>query len=70
VDGPAAAWAKIAAGADLVQLYTGLVHKGPSLPRRICEGLLQRLDGRNFAHISEVRGIETTRWAAAWASGG
>jgi dihydroorotate dehydrogenase len=66
VDGPAAAWAKIAAGADLVQLYTGLTYKGPSLPRRINEGLLERLEGRNFAHITEVRGIETTRWAAAW----
>jgi dihydroorotate dehydrogenase len=68
VDGPAAAWSKIAAGADLVQLYTGLVYKGPTLPRRICEGLIERLEGRNFAHLREVRGVETTRWAAAWAS--
>ena len=67
VDGAAAAWSKIAAGADLVQLYTGMIFEGPSLPRRILAGLLKRLDERNIAHIREVRGIETARWAAAWA---
>jgi dihydroorotate dehydrogenase len=66
VDGPGPAWSKIAAGADLVQLYTGLVYKGPSLPRRIVEGLVSRLEERQFRHIREVRGIETARWAAAW----
>lgn len=66
VDGAAAAWSKIAAGADLVQLYTGLVYEGPSLPRRIVSDLLQRLEERNFKSIRDVRGIETARWAAAW----
>jgi dihydroorotate dehydrogenase len=66
VDGAAAAWSKIAAGADLVQLYTGLVYEGPSLPRRIVTDLARRLEERNFKHISDVRGIETERWAAAW----
>jgi len=67
VDGAAAAWSKIAAGADLVQLYTALVYEGPSLPRRIAADLLTRLDERNFKSIRDVRGIETRRWAAAWA---
>ena len=66
VDGAAAAWSKIAAGADLVQLYTGLVYEGPSLPRRIVNELLKRLEERNFHNIREVRGIETVRWSAAW----
>ena len=66
VDSAATAWSKIAAGADLVQLYPGLVYGGPSLPRRICEGLLQRLDERNFTRIGQVRDVETSRWAAAW----
>jgi len=66
VDGAAGAWSKIAAGADLVQLYTGLVYEGPSLPRRIVTDLLTRLDERNIKHIADVRGIETERWAAAW----
>lgn len=66
VDSAATAWSKFAAGADLVQLYTGLVYRGPSLPRKICEGLLQRLDDRNFTRIGQVRDIEVNRWAAAW----
>ena len=41
VDSAAAAWSKFAAGADLVQLYTGLVYKGPTLPARIAAGLVQ-----------------------------
>ncbi|MGH6922346.1 MAG: quinone-dependent dihydroorotate dehydrogenase [Propylenella sp.] len=66
VDSAAAAWSKIAAGADLVQVYTGLVYEGPSLPRRIVADLLKRLEERNIRHIADVRGIETERWAAAW----
>jgi dihydroorotate dehydrogenase len=66
VDSAGAAWSKIAAGADLAQLYTGLVYEGPSLPRRINEGLAKRLDERNIKEIRAVRGIETERWAAAW----
>ncbi len=31
---------KFAAGADLLQLYTGFVYEGPLVARRICEGLL------------------------------
>jgi dihydroorotate dehydrogenase len=30
------------AGADLVQLYTGLVYEGPFLPARITRGLMVR----------------------------
>lgn len=67
VDGAGAAWSKIAAGADLVQLYTALVYEGPSLPRKIAAELLKRLEERNFKSIRDVRGIETHRWAAAWA---
>lgn len=66
VDGAAAAWSKIAAGADLVQLYTALIYRGPSLPRRIVAELLKRLEERNIGKIGDVRGIETERWAAAW----
>ncbi len=39
VDSPAAALAMRAAGADLVQLYTGLVYRGPSLVRRCVRAL-------------------------------
>jgi dihydroorotate dehydrogenase len=42
VDNPAAAWEKICHGADLVQLYTGLIYEGPGLVARCC----RHLDGR------------------------
>ncbi len=37
IDSPEAAAEKIAAGADLVQIYSGLVYEGPALVRRVCE---------------------------------
>ncbi len=43
----ASAAAKLAAGADLLQVYTGLVYGGPGLPRALLRGLLaQRLAQR------------------------
>lgn len=66
VDSVATAWSKIAAGADLVQLYTGLVYEGPSLPSRIEAGFLKRLEERNIGHIRDLRGVETERWATLW----
>jgi dihydroorotate dehydrogenase len=34
------AQAKLAAGADLTQIYSGLIYGGPGLPRRLLRGLL------------------------------
>ncbi|MES2493837.1 MAG: quinone-dependent dihydroorotate dehydrogenase [Pseudomonadota bacterium] len=50
------AWARIRAGASLVQLYSAMVYGGPGLPRRILGGLdrLMRRDG--FATIAEAVG--------------
>ena len=39
IDSAVAAREKLEAGADLVQVYTGLVYEGPGLVRRICEAL-------------------------------
>jgi len=52
------AWARIRAGASLVQLYSAMVYGGPGLPRQILHGLeeLMRLDG--FASIAEAVGSE------------
>jgi dihydroorotate dehydrogenase len=43
VDSPEAAWAKIRAGASLVQFYSAMVYKGPGLIGDIKRGLLQTL---------------------------
>ncbi len=37
------AWEKIAAGASLVQVYSGLVYEGPGVARRIVAGLKERI---------------------------
>jgi len=63
VDSVDAAWIKILAGADLVQLYTGLVFEGPGLPRRILTGLAERLDRHGYTSIGEAVGAEVDRWA-------
>jgi dihydroorotate dehydrogenase len=49
VDSAEAAWAKIRAGASLVQLYSALVYKGPGLIGDIKRGLLDRLDRERIA---------------------
>ncbi|MFC6735127.1 quinone-dependent dihydroorotate dehydrogenase, partial [Halolamina salina] len=52
------AYRKIRAGADVVQLYTGLVYEGPSLAREINEGLLDLLERDGFDHVSEAVGAD------------
>ena len=55
VDSAKAAIAKIEAGADLVQLYTGLVYGGPRLPTKILKGMRNFMDLNGIGHINEVR---------------
>jgi len=50
------AYAKIRAGASLVQLYTALVFRGPGLVGRIKRELLACLKRDGFAHIGEAVG--------------
>lgn len=44
VDSAQAAWAKIRAGAHLVQLYSALIYKGPALIGDIKRGLIEQLE--------------------------
>jgi len=50
------AYAKIRAGASLVQLYTALVFEGPDIVRRIKSGLAALLRDDGFASIAEAVG--------------
>lgn len=52
------AYARIRAGASLVQLYSALVYEGPYLARRINEGLKLLLERDGFSHISQAIGID------------
>ncbi len=52
------AWARIRAGASLVQLYSALVYHGPTLARRIATGLAAILEREDIAHIADAVGSE------------
>lgn len=53
---------KIRAGADLVQLYTGLVYGGPSLPGRILAGMIRHLESEKLKSVGELRDMHLDRW--------
>jgi len=52
------AYEKIRAGASVVQLYTALVYRGPSVAKRINEGLLDRLDRDGFESVEDAVGAD------------
>jgi len=52
------AYRKIRAGATLVQLYTGLVYRGPSIAREINRGLLDLLERDGFDSIEDAVGAD------------
>lgn len=52
------AYRKLRAGASLVQLYTGLIYRGPAIAREINEGLLARLDRDGFAGVEDAIGTD------------
>ncbi|MGE4314501.1 MAG: quinone-dependent dihydroorotate dehydrogenase [Pseudobdellovibrionaceae bacterium] len=62
------AYEKIAAGASLVQLYTGLVYEGPSLPTDIARDLLEMLQTYNIKNVKDAVGIAHKKGAASHAA--
>jgi dihydroorotate dehydrogenase len=50
------AWEKIAAGASLVQVYTGLIYEGPGVARNIVRGLLDLMRERGVSSLSSAVG--------------
>ncbi|QZD91555.1 quinone-dependent dihydroorotate dehydrogenase [Qipengyuania xiapuensis] len=52
------AWARIKAGAGLVQLYSAMVYEGPGLPHRITRGLESLMKREGFSSIAEAVGSE------------
>jgi dihydroorotate dehydrogenase len=50
------AWEKIAAGASLVQLYTGFIYQGVGIARDINEGLAEILSREGFRTLDEAVG--------------
>ncbi|OYY65151.1 dihydroorotate dehydrogenase 2 [Sphingomonas sp. 28-62-11] len=56
IDSAAEAYARIRAGASLVQLYSGLVYEGPGLARRINTGLATLLKCDGFTTLADAIG--------------
>jgi dihydroorotate dehydrogenase len=57
------ALAKIEAGANLVQLYTGLALKGPEVVKEILDGLTRTVEERGAKRIGELIGAQASAWA-------
>lgn len=53
------AYARIRAGASLVQLYSALVYEGPTLACRINDGLSALLTRDGFANVADAVGVDT-----------
>jgi len=58
IDSGAEAYARVRAGASLVQLYTALIYEGPSLPRRINRELLALLARDGCRDIGQAVGAD------------
>ncbi|WP_374654273.1 quinone-dependent dihydroorotate dehydrogenase [Dongia sp.] len=58
IAGPEDAYAKIRAGASLVQVYSAMVYEGPGLARRIVAGLPALLRAGGFAHVGDAVGAD------------
>jgi dihydroorotate dehydrogenase len=50
------AWARIKAGASLVQIYSALIYRGPSLPRTIARELARLMKAEGHARIETAIG--------------
>ena len=58
IDSGKSAYEKFINGATLVQLYTGMVYKGPEIAHKISGELIDILKNKGVKNISEVIGIK------------
>ena len=58
VDSGETAFEKITAGANAIQLYTGMVYKGPGIASQINSELIDILKNKGFKNISEAIGTK------------
>lgn len=55
---------KIRAGADLVQLYTGMIFAGPSLPGRILADMADFVGREGLSSLRDLRDSHVGQWAS------
>jgi dihydroorotate dehydrogenase len=58
IDSADEAYARIRAGASLVQVYSALVYHGPGLARSIGAGLVKLLERDGFARVGDAVGVD------------
>ena len=58
IDSGESAFEKISAGASALQLYTGLIYKGPTVIKEIKNELIQILKNKGFKNIKEAIGSD------------
>ena len=59
VDSGKTAFEKISAGANAVQLYTGMVYKGPGVIKEIKKDLIKILKSENIKNVNDAVGINS-----------
>ena len=64
VDSGQSVYQKIINGASLVQLYTGMIYKGPSIVSKINEELINILENERVKNISDIVGSKNWSWLA------
>ncbi|WP_026293583.1 quinone-dependent dihydroorotate dehydrogenase [Saccharibacillus kuerlensis] len=55
---PEDAYAKIRAGASLVEIYTAMIYKGPEINRQLHAGLKRLMQTDGFTHIAQAVGAD------------
>jgi dihydroorotate dehydrogenase len=64
IDSAASAIAKIRAGADLIQLYTSMIYRGPGLAGEIVKEMSSILKRDGVSDIASLRDRDADQWAA------
>ncbi len=63
IDSGEAALAKIRAGATLLQLYTGMIYRGPGLITEIKRTLVEQMEAEGATSLEALRGRDAEIWA-------
>lgn len=58
------AWEMISAGASLIEVYTGFIYEGPSIARKINDGLRRIISSEGFVSLDEAVGSRARNLAA------
>jgi dihydroorotate dehydrogenase len=63
VENTETAWAKLEAGASLVQLYSCMIYQGPMIAQSICKGIVAKMAAESLTSLSQITGRKCDEWA-------